>query len=96
MLWKKRDSRDDFERAVQAVFPSVFSTALRLTRNQDDAQDLTQEAVVRAFQAYDRFDGQNFKAWMLRILTNAFINRYRKAKRDPDIDSIENQPAAEN
>lgn len=96
MLFKKRSLREEFERAVQAIFPSVYSTALRLTRNQDDAQDLTQEAVVRAFQAYDRFDGQNFKAWMLRILTNVFINRYRKEKREPDVDSIENQPAAEN
>lgn len=96
MLWKKRGTREGFERAVEAIFPSIFSTALRLTRNRDEAQDLTQEAVVRAFQAYDRFDGNNFKAWMLRILTNIFINRYRKEKRGPDIDSIENQPAAEN
>jgi RNA polymerase sigma-70 factor (ECF subfamily) len=96
MLWKKRDKREDFERAVEAIFPAIFSTALRLARNRDDAQDLTQEAIVRAFQAYDRFDGQNFKAWMLRILTNVFINRYRKAKRGPDVDSIEDQPAAEN
>ncbi|MGI8923778.1 MAG: sigma-70 family RNA polymerase sigma factor [Fimbriimonadales bacterium] len=96
MLWKKRDPRREFEREFEAIFPSVFSTALRLTRNQDEAQDLTQEAVVRAFQAYDRFDGTNFKAWVLRILTNVFINRYRKAKRDPDVASIEDQPAVEN
>ncbi len=96
MLWKKRDPRREFEREFEAIFPSVFSTALRLTRNQDEAQDLTQEAVVRAFQAYDRFDGTNFKAWVLRILTNVFINRYRKAKRDPDVASIEDLPAVEN
>jgi RNA polymerase sigma-70 factor (ECF subfamily) len=96
MLWKKRNMREAFERQLEAIFPSVFSAAMRLTRNRDEAQDLTQEAAVRAYQAYDKFDGTNFKAWMLRILTNAFINRYRKAKRAPEIDSIENQPAAEN
>lgn len=96
MLSKKRDKRNEFEREFEAIFPSVFSTALRLTRNQDEAQDLTQEAAVRAYQAYDRFDGTNFKAWVLRILTNVFINRYRKAKREPDLSSLEDNPAAEN
>lgn len=96
MLRKQRNLREEFERAVEAIFPSIFSTALRLTRNRDEAQDLTQEAIVRAFQAYERFDGNNFKAWMLRILTNIFINRYRKSKRGPEIESIEVQPAAEN
>ena len=95
MLFRKRGKREEFERAVQVIFPSLFSTALRLARNRDDAQDLTQEAVVRAYQAYDRFDGSNFKAWMLRILTNLYINRYRKAKRDPSVESLDDTPVAE-
>jgi len=96
MLWKKRDAREDFERRFEAVFPKIYSTALRLTRNPDEAQDLTQEAAVRAFQAYDRFDGANFRAWMIRILTNVFINKYRRSKREPDTVAMEEQPAIEN
>lgn len=96
MLFRRRDPREEFERKVEAIFPTVFSTAVRLTRNRDEAQDLTQEAVARAYQAFDKFDGTNFKAWLLRILTNVFINRYRKAKRAPDIESLDDHPGAEN
>lgn len=74
-------TRERFERMTESVFPSLFGTALRLTRNREDAQDLAQEAVIRAYEAFDRFDGRNFKAWMLRILTNLYINRYRQRQR---------------
>ena len=92
ILHIKPESVKQFE----AVFPKIYSTALRLTRNPDEAQDLTQEAAVRAFQAYDRFDGANFRAWMVRILTNVFINKYRRSKREPDTVAMEEQPAIEN
>jgi RNA polymerase sigma-70 factor (ECF subfamily) len=95
MLWRKRGKRDEFEQAARAVFPSVFSTALRLSRNREEAEDLTQEAMVRAFEAYDRFDGRSFKAWILRILTNLYINRYRKAQREPEKSSLEADNVAE-
>ena len=63
------------------MYPSLFGTALRLTRDREEAEDLAQEAIVRAYEAFDRFDGENFKAWILRILTNLYINKYRRRKR---------------
>ena len=84
-----------FERDAMPLMPSMYSAALRLTRNRDEAEDLTQEAMVRAFEAYDRFDGRNFKAWMLRILTNLYINRYRKSQREPGIESLDVDSAAD-
>lgn len=95
MLWQKRGKRDKFERAAGKVFPSVFSTALRLTRSREEAEDLTQEAMVRAYEAWDRFDGRNFKAWLLRILTNLYINRYRKQKREPGVESLDTEQGIE-
>ncbi len=89
MLWRNRAKREEFDRAAREVFPSVFSTALRLTRSREEAEDLSQEALVRAFEAFDRFDGRNFKAWLLRILTNLYINRYRKHKREPGQESLD-------
>ena len=99
MLFGKRDTRDAFERQAERVFPSIFGTAMRLTRSRDEAEDLAQEAIVRAYEAYDRFDGTNFKAWMLRILTNLYINRYRQRLRTPIVGSIDEtdvpEPSAE-
>lgn len=89
MLFEKRNPRDAFERQAEKVFPSIFGTALRLTRNREDAEDLAQEAIVRAYDAFDRFDGSNFKAWILRIVTNLYINKYRQRQRGPQLASIE-------
>jgi len=91
MLFGRRDKKDAFERQAEKVFPSVFGTALRLTRSREDAEDLAQEAIVRAYDAYDRFDGSNFKAWMLRIVTNLYINRYRQRQRGPQLGSLEDE-----
>jgi RNA polymerase sigma-70 factor (ECF subfamily) len=95
MLFGKRDKRDAFERQAERVFPSVFGTALRLTRSREEAEDLAQEAIVRAYDAYDRFDGSNFKAWLLRIVTNLYINKYRQRQRGPQQSSIDEEGAAE-
>lgn len=95
MLWGRRNSRDAFERQAEKVFPSVFGTALRLTRSREDAEDLSQEAIVRAYEAFDRFDGSNFKAWMLRIVTNLYINKYRQRQRGPQLGSLEEEGVAE-
>jgi RNA polymerase sigma-70 factor (ECF subfamily) len=89
MLFGKRAQRDAFERQAERVFPSVFGTALRLTRSREEAEDLAQEAMVRAYEAFDRFDGTNFKAWMLRIVTNLYINKYRQRQRGPQMGSLE-------
>ncbi len=95
MLFGKRDKRESFERQAEKVFPSVLGTALRLTRSREDAEDLAQEAIVRAYDAYERFDGLNFKAWMLRIVTNLYINRYRQRQRGPMLGSLEEEGAIE-
>lgn len=96
MWFRKGDpNRERFERLTEQVFPSLFGTALRLTRDRDDANDLTQEAVIRAYEAFDRFDGRNFKAWILRILTNLYINKYRQKRRMAPTESIEEEHIAE-
>jgi RNA polymerase sigma-70 factor (ECF subfamily) len=95
MLFGRRDKKDAFERQAEKVFPSVFGTALRLTRSREDAEDLAQEAIVRAYDAYDRFDGTNFKAWMLRIVTNLYINRYRQRQRGPQLGSLDDEGVIE-
>lgn len=95
MLFKRRDKREEFERAIKGVFPALYSTAVRLARNEENAKDLTQETLIKAYQAYDRFDGRNLKAWLLRILTNTFINRLRQQNRSPDLASIENSAEAQ-
>jgi RNA polymerase sigma-70 factor (ECF subfamily) len=66
-----------------------------LTRSREDAEDLAQEAIVRAYDAFDRFDGTNFKAWMLRIVTNLYINRYRQRQRGPQFGSLDDEGVIE-
>ena len=73
--------------------PSLYSAAMRMTRNRAEAEDLVQETYLKAYRAYGSFkEGTNLKAWMYRILTNTFINSYRARKRRPeesDLDDIE-------
>lgn len=99
MLFSRRNRREAFEKLAEQVFPSVYGTALRLTRSREDAEDLAQEAIVRAYDAFERFDGANFKAWILRIVTNLYINRYRQRQRGPQMASLEDdniyEPVAE-
>lgn len=96
MLFRRGNpQRERFERLAESCFSSVYGTALRLTRDSEDAQDLTQEALVRAFEAFDRFDGRNFKAWILRILTNLYINRYRRQQRIGGVGSLDDENSAE-
>ena len=61
---------------------TLYATALRLTRQPNDAEDLVQDTMLRAFKAWARFEpGSNCRAWLLRILTNSFINNYRRRRR---------------
>ncbi len=63
----------------------LYAAAMRMTRNPADAEDLVQETYLKAYRAYDTFTaGTNLKAWLYRILTNTYINKYRKAARRPD------------
>ena len=64
--------------------PQLYSAALRMTRNPADAQDVVQETFLKAYRAYSSYtEGTNLKAWLYRILTNTYINTYRKAQRHP-------------
>jgi RNA polymerase sigma-70 factor, ECF subfamily len=73
-----------FERDALEFLDQMFSAALRMTRNPADAEDLVQETFVKAFAAFHQFtEGTNLKAWLYRILTNTFINTYRKRQRQP-------------
>ena len=73
-----------FERDALAHIDSLYGAALRMTRNPTDAEDLVQETFAKAFAAFHQYtDGTNLKAWLHRILTNTFINTYRKKQRQP-------------
>jgi RNA polymerase sigma-70 factor (ECF subfamily) len=73
-----------FERDALPFLDQLYAAALRMTRNPADAEDLLQETYVRAFSAFHQYqDGTNLKAWLYRILTNTFINGYRKKQREP-------------
>ncbi len=74
----------EFESLAQDHLNALYRTALRMTRNEHDAQDLVQEAVLKAFRNFDQFQkGTNFKAWIFRIMTNTYINQYRKKVKEP-------------
>jgi len=79
-----------FTAQAMEYMPSLYSAALRMTRNPADAEDLVQETYLRAYRGFGSFEqGTNLKAWLYRILTNTFINRYRAAKRRPDETDLE-------
>ena len=76
--------RWDFEAAAMPFVDSLYNTAYRMTRNAEDAEDLVQEAYLKAYKYYDKFEeGTNFKAWLFKILKNTFINNYRKKQLEP-------------
>lgn len=78
--------RADFERQAVVHLNAVYSTAMRLTRNPRDAEDLTQDAMLRAFRFWDNYEpGTNCRAWLLKILTNLYFNEFRKAARQREI-----------
>ncbi len=73
-----------FERDALVFIDQLYSAAMRMTRNPQDAEDLVQETYAKAFAAFHQFkSGTNLKAWLYRILTNAYINTYRKKQRQP-------------
>lgn len=74
----------NFERDAMQYAQQLYSAALRMTRNPADAEDIVQETYLKAYRAYNTFkEGTNLKAWLYRILTNTYINRYRKQQRRP-------------
>ncbi|RJO63198.1 MAG: sigma-70 family RNA polymerase sigma factor [Myxococcales bacterium] len=76
-------SQDPFLKDVNTYLDSLYGTALRLTRNPADAEDLVQEALTKAFRAREQFiSGTDRKAWLFKILTNTFINNYHRKRRE--------------
>ena len=94
---RTNEARGEFEMLALEHVDALYSAALRLTRNERDAEDLVQDALVRAYRFFDKFErGTNIKAWLFKILTNTFINRYRrKAKERSVVEGVEQQTVTE-
>lgn len=85
---EERNAR--FERDALQFLDQMYSAALRMTRNPADAEDLVQETYAKAYGSFHQFrEGTNLKAWLYRILTNTFINSYRKKQREPQRSAAE-------
>jgi RNA polymerase sigma-70 factor (ECF subfamily) len=79
-----------FEQEAMQHLDALYRTALRMTRNPQDAEDLVQETYLRAYRFFDQFQpGSNIRAWLFKILTNTYINSYRKASAEPKNSSLE-------
>src|SRR4051812_30881114 len=81
-----RERRAEFERQALVHTDALFGAAYRLTRNARDAEDLVQDSLLRAYRFWDSFEqDSNCKAWLLRIVTNTFINEYQRKKRSREV-----------
>ncbi|HOP06082.1 MAG TPA: sigma-70 family RNA polymerase sigma factor [candidate division Zixibacteria bacterium] len=85
--------RQEFEKEALPHMDALYRTALRLSKNDKDAEDLVQETYVKAYRFWDKFEtGSNCRAWLFKIMTNIFINQYRSKSRSPmtaNIDDID-------
>jgi RNA polymerase sigma-70 factor (ECF subfamily) len=83
---KRRTRRKEFEEIALPHLDALYGAALRLTRDPRDAEDLVQDSILRAYRFWDSFQrDSNCKAWLLKIVTNTFINSYQKAKRTREV-----------
>src|SRR6478609_6655455 len=81
-----KQKRSEFERQALVHIDALYGAAYRLTRNPRDAEDLVQDALLRAYRFWDSFQqDSNCKAWLLRIVTNTFINEYQRKKRSREV-----------
>ena len=91
--------RARFERDAMEYVDQLYSAAMRMTRNPQDAEDLVQEAYTKAYSSFHQYKpGTNLKAWLYRILTNTYINLYRKRQRQPQqstMDTLEDWQMAQ-
>ena len=87
------EKRKAFEAEAIPHMDALYRTALRMSKNENDAEDLVQEAVVKAYRFWDKFEqGSNCRAWLFKIMTNIFINEYRSKSRSPvavNVDEID-------
>ena len=87
--WTEEDAAR-FEEEALGHLDALYRTALRMTRRPQDAEDLVQETYLKAFRFADQFEsGTNLRAWLFKILTNTFRNRYREAAREPEATSLD-------
>jgi len=86
-------TKSEFEELALSHLDPLYSAALRLTKNERDAEDLVQDTCMRAYRFFDKFErGTNIKAWLFKILTNTFINRYRrKVKERSVVEGVERE-----
>jgi RNA polymerase sigma-70 factor (ECF subfamily) len=86
-------SKEQFTSDAMQYAPQLFSTALRMTRNRSDAEDLVQETYVKGWRSFHTFqEGTNLRAWLFRIMTNTYINKYNAQKRkgtEVELDDVE-------
>ena len=86
----EQDLKNRFTEEAMPLLDQLYGGALRMTRNPQDAEDLVQETYLKAYKAFDRFTpGTNLKAWLYRIMTNTYINTYRKKQRRPLVTSAD-------
>jgi RNA polymerase sigma-70 factor (ECF subfamily) len=86
MLAKKSTARTEFEANALPHLDALYGAAFRLTRNQRDAEDLVQDVLLRAYRFWASFErNSNCKAWLLKILTNTFINEYQRKRRQREV-----------
>lgn len=86
-----KSGRSEFESLTLEHMDALYGSALRLTRNPKDAEDLVQDAYLKAYRFFDSFErGTNIKAWLFKILTNTFINKYRRKVKEKEVSE---QPA---
>jgi RNA polymerase sigma-70 factor (ECF subfamily) len=86
MIFRRRSTQADFEREVMPHMQSLYGVAMRMTKSESDAEDLVQDAILRAYRFWDGFEsGTNARAWLMRIMTNLFRNRYRERAREQEI-----------
>jgi len=82
--------RAHFADTAMEHMPALYSAAMRMTRNPADAEDLVQETYLKAFRSFNTFEeGTNLRAWLYKILTNTYINRYRQAQRHPEPSNVD-------
>ena len=86
----EQDLKNRFTEEAMPLLDQLYGGALRMTRNPQDAEDLVQETYLKAYKGFDRFTpGTNLKAWLYRIMTNTYINTYRKKQRRPLVTSAD-------
>jgi RNA polymerase sigma-70 factor (ECF subfamily) len=84
-FWK-RSQQSEFEALTLPHLDALYNVALRLSHNENEAEDLVQETYLKAYRFFHRFQqGTHIRAWLFKILTNTFINQYRKQQRDREL-----------